>query len=90
MKTRKTWHEKANKLECTTHEDPNEPGKPPSLVFAGVFAVGMEAAKILSYFLHSEDSDQTGQLPKLILLFPGRTSYFVGYVVLPLKCLSMS
>ena len=39
-------------------------------------------AKDLS-FLHtdSEDSDQTGQLPRLIWVFAGRTSHFVGFVI---------
>ena len=30
----------------------------------------------------SEDSDQTGQMPRLIRVFAGRTGYFVGFVVL--------
>ena len=34
-------------------------------------------------FLHadSEDSDQTGQMPRLIWVFAGRTCYFVGFVM---------
>ena len=34
-------------------------------------------------FLHadSEDSDQTGQMPRLIPVFAGRTCYFVGFVM---------
>ena len=33
-------------------------------------------------FLHadSEDSDQTGRMPRLISFFAGRTSHFVGFV----------
>ena len=30
---------------------------------------------------HSEDSDQSGQLPRLIWVFPGRTGHFVGFVM---------
>ena len=34
-------------------------------------------------FLHadSEDSDRTGRIPRLILVFPGRTCHFVGFVM---------
>ena len=34
-------------------------------------------------FLHadSEDSDQTGRMPRLILVFAGRTCHFVGFVM---------
>ena len=39
-------------------------------------------------FLHadSEDTDQTGRMPRLILVFAGRTCYFVGFVVRWLIC----
>ena len=39
-------------------------------------------------FLHvdSDDSDQTGRMPKLIWVFTGCTCYFVGFVVRRLKC----
>ena len=30
----------------------------------------------------SEDSDQTGQMPRLILVLAGRTGHFVGFVML--------
>ena len=34
-------------------------------------------------FLHadSEDSDQTGRMPRLIWVFAGRTDHFVGFVM---------
>ena len=40
-------------------------------------------------FLHadSEDSDQTGWMPRLIWVFAGRTCHFVGFVMRWLKCL---
>ena len=39
-------------------------------------------------FLHveSEDSDQTGQMPRLIRVFAGHTCYFVGFDMRQLKC----
>ena len=38
-------------------------------------------------FLHgdSEDSDQTGRMPRLIRVFAGRTYHFVGFVMRRLK-----
>ena len=41
-------------------------------------------------FLHadSEDSDQTGRMPRLIRVFAGRTYYFVGFVMKRLICYS--
>ena len=39
-------------------------------------------------FLHadSEDSDQTGRMPRLIWVFAGRTCHFVGFVMRRLIC----
>ena len=39
-------------------------------------------------FLHadSEDSDQTGRMPRLTWVFAGRTCHFVGFVTRWLKC----
>ena len=38
-------------------------------------------------FLHvdSEDSDQTGQMPRLIWVFAGHTGHFDGFVIMWLK-----
>ena len=35
---------------------------------------------------YSEDSDQTGRMPRLIWVFAGRTCHFVGFVMRLLKC----
>ena len=43
-----------------------------------------------TYWAHSEDSGQTGRMPRLIWVFAGRTGYFVGFVVLRLKCILLS
>ena len=39
-------------------------------------------------FLHadSKDSDQSGQMPRLIRVFAGRIGHFVDFVVRRLKC----
>ena len=61
-------------------------GHPPSLIRA--FACAQWVAKDPS-FLHadSEDSDQTGRMPRLIWVFAGRTCHFVGFVTTWLNCL---
>ena len=38
----------------------------------------------------SEDSDQTGWMPRLIRVFAGRKDHFVGFVMSRLKCLNHS
>ena len=40
-----------------------------------------------THWVHSEDSDQTGWMPRLIWVFTGRTGHFVGFVMRRLKCL---
>ena len=36
---------------------------------------------LATYWVHSEDSDQTGRMPRLIGVFAGRTCHFVGFVM---------
>ena len=62
--------------KCAPSEDSGQPGLCAHLVAKG------------SRFLHadSEDSDQIGRMPRLIWVFPGRTSYFVFFVMWRLKC----
>ena len=36
---------------------------------------------------HSEDSDQTGRMPRLIWVYAGHTCHFVGFVMRRLMCL---
>ena len=40
---------------------------------------------LTTYWAHSEDSDQTGQMPRLIWVFAGSTGHFVGFVMRQLK-----
>ena len=40
---------------------------------------------LTTYWAHTEDSDQTGRMPRLIRVFAGRTCHFVGFVVRWLK-----
>ena len=63
---------------CTS-EDSDQPGHPLSLI--RVFRVCMKKALVLSYPLtHSEDADQTGQMPRLICLRWAH-NHFVGFVM---------
>ena len=39
---------------------------------------------LATHWAHSEDSDQTGQIPRLIWVFAERTIHFVGFVMLRL------
>ena len=56
---------KTNKMTCAPSEDTDQPEHPPSLI--SVYACTQWVAKDPS-FLHadSEDSDQTGRMPRLI------------------------
>ena len=51
-------------------------------LFINFFAVRMKTVGFLAIrWAHSEDSDQTGQMPRLIWVFAGRTYHFVGFVM---------
>ena len=39
---------------------------------------------LATHWAHSEDSDQTGWIPRLIWVFAGRTCHFVGFVTMRL------
>ena len=41
---------------------------------------------LATHWAHSEDSDQTGRMPRLIWGFAGSTCHFVGFVMMWLKC----
>ena len=40
---------------------------------------------LATHWVHSEDSDQTGWMPRLIWVFAGRIGHFVGFVMRMLK-----
>ena len=41
---------------------------------------------LATHWAHSEDTDQTGRMPRLIWVFAGRTCHFAGFVTRRLKC----
>ena len=58
-------HVNTSKMACAPSEDSDQPGHPPGLI--RVFVVRMKKAWVPSYLLRaSEDSDQTGRMPRLI------------------------
>ena len=44
---------------------------------------------LATHWAHSEDSDQTGRMPRLIWVFAGRICHFVGFVTMRLISLGM-
>ena len=72
--------QKTNTMACAPSKDSDQPVHPPSLT--RIFAVPQWVAKDPS-FLHadSEDSDQTGWMPRLIWVFAERT-----VILLVLSC----
>ena len=72
-----------NKVACALPEDTDQPGHLPSLF--RVFTVCLKSAKGLSYLhANSKDSDQTGQMSRLICVFAGGSCNIVGFVILQL------
>ena len=43
---------------------------------------------LATHWVHSEDSDQTGRMPRLIWVFAGHTCHFVDFVMKRLICIS--
>ena len=80
-----------NKVAYAPSQESDQPGHPPSLIsdppsLISVFVGAQQVAKDPS-FLHSdsEDSDQTGQMTRLIWVFAGHIGYFLGFFVQHLK-----
>ena len=72
-------HGITNKMICAPSEDSDQSGHPASTA---------QWVAEDSMFLHadSEDSDQTGRMPRLILVFAGRTDHFVGFEMRLSEC----
>ena len=59
---------------CAPSEDSDQPGHPPSLI--RVITVHSIAK---CFFMWTAKSEQTGQKPRLICVFSGRTGHFVDF-----------
>ena len=88
-------HDKTNKMACAPSEDSDQPGHLPSLISLrclGIRPVWSESSlpawrklgSLATHLAHSQDTDRTGQMPRLIWVFAGHTCYFVGFVTKPL------
>ena len=53
----------------------------PGLIRVFARHVWRNLGTLATYWAHSEDSDQTGRVPRLFGVFAGRTCHFVGFVV---------
>ena len=69
LSTYEPSHDKTNNVACSPSEDSDQSLR---------CALNGDPS-----FLHadSEDSDQTGRMPRLIWVFAGRTCHFVGFVM---------
>ena len=78
-------HDKTYKIACAPSKDSISLGIRP--IWSEFSLCAQWVAKD-PRFLHadSEDSDQTGWMPRLIWIFGGRTCHFVGFVMLWLTC----
>ena len=78
LKWAASWLNQLNDLAPS--KDSDQPGHPPSLIKSSLCSHWVAEDPS---FLHadSEDSDQTGRMPRLIWVFAGRTCHFVGFVM---------
>ena len=65
-----TWQNQQN--DCAPSEDSDQPVHPLSLISLPLSA-WRKLGPLTTYWAHSEDSDQTGRMPRLIWVFAGRT-----------------
>ena len=61
-------HDKTNKMACAPSEDSS-------------LTAWWKLGPLATHWAHSEDSDQTGRVPRLIWDFAGRICRFVGFVM---------
>ena len=72
-------HDKTYKMAIAPNEDSGQPGIGP-VWSASLLSEWRKLESLATSWAHSEDSDQTGRMPRLICVFAGRTCYFVGLV----------
>ena len=77
-------HDKTNKMTCAPSEDSDQPGHPPSLIIHCPHEKRL--GSLATHWAHSEDSDQTGQMHRLIWVFTGHSCHFVGFLMRQLIC----
>ena len=69
-------YDKTNKMACLPSKDSDQPGHPPSQPGHPPNLISLRCPheeSLATHWAHSEDSGQTGQMPRLIWVFVGRT-----------------
>ena len=59
-------HDKTNKMACAPSEDSDQPGHPPNLITESSLCAQWVAKNVSFLHADSENSDQTGRMPRLI------------------------
>ena len=83
MKYRFTFeppHDKTNKMSVCPAKTQISLGIRPVWLESSLSA-WRKLGSLATHWAHSEDSDQTGRMPRLIWVFAGRTYHFVGFVM---------
>ena len=70
-------HDTTNIVVCAPSEDSDQPGHPPCLIWESSLSARRKSGSLATHFVHSEDSDQTGRMPRLNRVFAGRTVIFL-------------
>ena len=78
--------DKTNKMACAPSEDRSAWASTQS--DQSSLSAWRKIGSWAAHWAHSEDSDQTGRMPRLIWVFAGRTCNFVGFVMRRLILLS--
>ena len=71
-------------MRCAPSEHSDQPGSDQSSLSAC-----RKVRSLVTHKAHSEDSDQTGRMLKLICIFAGRTYHFVGFAMFRLNYASI-
>ena len=71
---------KPTKCSVLLSETQGQPGHPPNVIRVLLWALWVAEDPMILHW-DSEDSDQTGRMPRLIGVFAGRTGHFVGFVM---------
>ena len=66
--------------KCVPSEDSDQPGQSPQSDQSSLSA-WRKLGSLATHWMHSEDSDQTGRMPRLIWVFAGRKDHFVDFVM---------
>ena len=79
-------HAKTNKIICAPAKTQISLGIRP-VWSESVLSAWRKLGSLATHWVHSEDSDQSRRMPRLILVFAGLTDHIVGFVMRRLKLL---